>query len=158
MHVARSSVVCEFSESIDMNWTLYSQRDFHSPGLPRKTDEYKRLVASAFRASGGDDHSLRHHRPIRMKRKDKRINVSFSFQIWSFLFQCKRMVINVEPTNKLNFDGNITSAPFSIHAVMHICNFNSNYSHSLISLRYGVWCLCGVVRCNKNARAKNECV
>lgn len=39
------------------------------PGLPRKTEEYKRLVASAFRASGGDDHSLRHHRPeiIQMK-------------------------------------------------------------------------------------------
>lgn len=42
------------------------------PGLPRKTEEYKRLVASAFRASGGDDHSLRHHRPIKEKQIKKK--------------------------------------------------------------------------------------
>lgn len=33
------------------------------PGLPRKTEEYNRRVASAFLVSAGDDHSLRHHRP-----------------------------------------------------------------------------------------------
>lgn len=41
------------------------------PGLPRKTEEYNRLVASAFRASGGDDHSLRHHRPMERKINSK---------------------------------------------------------------------------------------
>lgn len=45
------------------------------PGLPRKTEEYNRLVASAFRASGGDDHSLRHHRPIRMERREKKKHI-----------------------------------------------------------------------------------
>lgn len=55
----------KFSESIEAD--IYEEF-LYSPGLPRKTDEYKRLVASAFRASGGDDHSLRHHRPIQIRK------------------------------------------------------------------------------------------
>lgn len=41
----------------------------HLPGLPRKTEEYKtRLDGSLARVSGGDDHSLRHHRPVKEKK------------------------------------------------------------------------------------------
>lgn len=43
---------------------------FYLPGLPRKTEEYNRLEASAFLVSAaGDDHSLRHHRPEKPKEK-----------------------------------------------------------------------------------------
>lgn len=43
------------------------------PGLPRKTEEYNtRLEGSLARVSGGDDHSLRHHRPA--KKCKKKIN------------------------------------------------------------------------------------
>lgn len=44
----------------------------HLPGLPRKTEEYKtRLDGSLARVSGGDDHSLRHHRPVKKEEKKK---------------------------------------------------------------------------------------
>lgn len=55
------------------------------PGLPRKTEEYNRLDASAFLASAGDDHSLRHHRPenvngyvlVIVGKRKKNINSTF---------------------------------------------------------------------------------
>lgn len=44
--------------------------ELHLPGDPKKTEEYKtRLDASFVRASGGDDQSLRHHRPTIKKRE-----------------------------------------------------------------------------------------
>jgi len=50
----------------------------HSPGLPRKTWEYKtRLDASCARASGGDDQSLRHQRPAEGNEQKKHSLVSF---------------------------------------------------------------------------------
>lgn len=46
--------------------------ELHLPGDPKKTEEYKtRLDASFVRASGGDDQSLRHHRPTK-KKEDKK--------------------------------------------------------------------------------------
>ena len=45
--------------------------ELHLPGDPKKTEEYKtRLDASFVRASGGDDQSLRHHRPTIKKKKN----------------------------------------------------------------------------------------
>lgn len=49
--------------------------ELHLPGDPKKTEEYKtRLDASFVRASGGDDQSLRHHRPT-IKKREKIQNV-----------------------------------------------------------------------------------
>ncbi len=43
---------------------LHENMEINLPGLPRKTEEYNtRLDGSVVRASGGDDQSLRHHRP-----------------------------------------------------------------------------------------------
>lgn len=52
--------------------TKKKTRQKNLPGLPRKTEEYNRLVASAFLVSAGDDHSLRHHRPG-IKRTTKKM-------------------------------------------------------------------------------------
>lgn len=55
--------------------------ELHLPGDPKKTEEYKtRLDASFVRASGGDDQSLRHHRPTKKKDKNtKCIRVLFNY-------------------------------------------------------------------------------
>lgn len=67
-------VTVETSQSIFFFILLLRNKIQHLPGLPRKTEEYKtRLDGSLARESGGDDHSLRHHRPERSTEKKIKI-------------------------------------------------------------------------------------
>lgn len=120
-----STYMCAIkSIKIKCEWVL------HLPGLPRKTEEYNtRLDGSLARVSGGDDHSLRHHRPV---KKEKNI-----FKLLWLLLATLAAAAAFE-----TFD--YTSCWKSHKITYYIfLNFNFHRRHVIPFLKYAI--------CNKNS-------